>query len=210
MPRPNRTEERRREVLPTLAAAFAELGYRRATTAELAARCGLRENVLYRLYPDKKAMFLACLDDVAASSVQAWEELLQTPGRGSAAERLLAYESEHHGETGLYRLIFAGLSETDNPDIRHALRRMYETLHGFLRGLIEDHRAQPDQRADAPSLDATLAAWGAVGLGTLNNLMREFDLLPEQARRRLLRDAGRLLMDGSIDSRGSAATEDKP
>ena len=36
MPRPSRQDERRREVLPILAQAFAELGYRKAPTAELA------------------------------------------------------------------------------------------------------------------------------------------------------------------------------
>ena len=46
MPRPNQTLEKRRELLPVIARAFAELGYRRATTAELARRCGVRENIL--------------------------------------------------------------------------------------------------------------------------------------------------------------------
>ena len=49
MPRPSKADERRRELLPLVAEAFSELGYRRATTAELAARCGVQENILYRL-----------------------------------------------------------------------------------------------------------------------------------------------------------------
>ena len=41
-----RIEQRRRELAPLLARAFAELGYRRATTAELAVRCGVQEKAL--------------------------------------------------------------------------------------------------------------------------------------------------------------------
>ncbi len=56
MPRPNRSEERRAEFLPTLASAFAEHGYRKTTTATLAEACGVQEPALYRLWPDKRAM----------------------------------------------------------------------------------------------------------------------------------------------------------
>ena len=64
MPRPNHSAQRRRELTPIVARTFAELGFRRTTTAELARRCGVRENVLYRLWPDKKAMFIAAIEYV--------------------------------------------------------------------------------------------------------------------------------------------------
>ena len=119
MPRPDRSAERRRELQPVLARAFAELGYRRATTAALAERCGVQEKALYRLWSDKRAMFLAALDQVFAESEAVWERLASERGRGqSTAERLLAHEAEHHGEHRLYRIVFAGLSETDDPGIR--------------------------------------------------------------------------------------------
>lgn len=198
MARPSRSDEKRREFLPLIAKAFAELGYRRATTAELAARCGVRENVLYRIWPDKKAMFLASIDFVFDYSRGAWAQVLGQPSAtaGSAAERLLAYESEHHGETGLYRLIFAGLSETDDPDIRDALRRMYEQFQRFIEEQIATHR----DSTGGGGPDATLSAWAVVGLGTVNNIIRELELLPERKRQRMLRDVGRLLMDGRADT----------
>ena len=62
MPRPSQSNEKRRQLLPVVARTFAELGYRRVTTAELAKRCNVRENILYRLWPDKKAMFVAAID----------------------------------------------------------------------------------------------------------------------------------------------------
>ena len=57
MARPNLSDARRRELIGTVATTFAELGYRRTTTANLAERCGVQEAILYRLWPDKRAMF---------------------------------------------------------------------------------------------------------------------------------------------------------
>src|SRR5262249_27534169 len=119
MPRINQAEERRMQLLPILARTFAELGYRRTTTAELAKRCGVRENILYRLWRDKKAMFVASIEFVYALSADTWRRLLRSePDPRLAAKRLLQYESQHHGETGLQRLVFTGLGETNDPEIR--------------------------------------------------------------------------------------------
>ena len=141
MPRPSRTNEKRKELLPIVAHAFAELGYRRATTAELAQRCAVRENILYRLWPDKKAMFIASIDYVYEQAANTWAEVLgETDDTAGAAVRLLKHEAEHHGESGLHGIIFAGLSETDEPEIREALRKMYGRFHRFIRKQIAAHR----------------------------------------------------------------------
>ena len=162
MPRRNQTNEKRRELLPIVARAFAERGYRRTTTAELAERCGVQENILYRLWPDKKAMFIAAIGYVYDLSVAIWSRLLkEADGKQTAAERLLAYEAEHLGEFGHSRIVFAGLSETDDPDIQ-----------------------------------AALAAWAVVGLGTVASISRELGLLSDRQRRRLMAEIGRLLLEG--------------
>ncbi len=192
MPRPDRSTERRRELSPTLARAFAELGYRRATTAELAHRCGVQEKALYRLWPDKPAMFLAALDQVFSESEAAWERLAseREPGR-STAERLLAHEAEHHGEHRLYRIVFAGLSETDDPGIRAALGALYRRFQRLIQREIEDHRGT---RRRAGDLEPALAAWAIVGLGTVANIGRELELLRGRERARLLERAGTRLL----------------
>jgi len=192
MPRPDRSTERRRELTPVLARAFAELGYRRATTAELAARCGVQEKALYRLWPDKRAMFLAALDQVFAESEAVWEELASRRGEGaSTAERLLAHEAEHHGENRLYRIIFAGLSESDDPLIREALGALYGRFQRLIQSQIERHRRGRRRAAD---LDPALAAWGIVGLGTVANIGRELELLKARERAQLLGQAGTRLL----------------
>ena len=193
MPRPNQSPQRRTELLPVIAQAFSEFGYRRTTTAELAERCGVRENVLYRLWPDKKAMFLAAVEYVYRASEETWEALLaREEGQGSTAERLLEYETQHLGEHGLYRIIFTGLGETDDEEIHGALRSMYMDFHRFVRGRIEEHR---EARGGAGMVDADLAAWAVLGLGTVGNIGRELDLLDDSQRRRLLGEVVRMILD---------------
>lgn len=195
MPRPSQIDAKRRELLPVVAQAFAELTYRRATTAELAKRCKVRENILYRLWNDKKAMFIAAIDYVFDLSAQTWGKLLaecRSPSDG--AWHLLEYESKHQGEFGLYRIIFAGLSEADDPDIRTALQRMFERFQQFLANQIT--AARPRNAGNA-MLEPGLSAWAVLGLGTAANITRELKLLNDRQRQALIGKAGELLLAGA-------------
>lgn len=194
MARPSQTTERRKQLIPVIARAFAELGYRRATTAELAKRCNVRENILYRLWPDKKAMFIAAIEYRYMLYAETWGKLLRhNDPDSSPAERLLQYEAEHFGELGLYRIAFAGLSETDDPDIRNALQDMYGRFHRFIRRQIAAHRNGGTNRA---FLNVERSAWAFVGLGTVANIGRELGLLTDRQRKRLIADVGRVLLEG--------------
>ena len=196
MGRPNLSAKRRAELLPIVAATFAEYGYRRTTTANLAERCKVQETILYRLWPDKRAMFTAAIEFVAEHSQAIWAvELEQQTGAQSGAqttaEAVLDYESDHLGELGLYRILFAGLSETDDPEIKNALRAAYRSFHRFILARVEDHR----QRRNPGKMPAAeLVAWAMIGLGTAVNLGRELDLLPARSRRDLLASIGKHLL----------------
>jgi AcrR family transcriptional regulator len=195
MPRPDRSHERRTELLPVIARVFAELGYRRTTTAELARRCGVQETTLYRLWRDKKAMFLAAIGHVFEASMEIWEGQVEDGASTSAAEKVLAYEAEHHGELGFYRILFAGLNETDDPEIREALRVSYRRFQRWIEKRIEEHR-QRFPVSGTVAVEAGDAAWAAVGLGTVVNIGRELGLLTDDDRAQLLGDVGRLLLGG--------------
>jgi AcrR family transcriptional regulator len=195
MPRRNQTAEKRRELLPIIAKAFAELSYRRTTTAELGRRCRVRENILYRLWPDKKAMFIAAIDYVFDLSARTWASLLSDcSSAGEGARRLLEYEATHHGEFGHYRIVFAGLSEMDDPEIRSALRTMFGRFHRFLSNQIEAGRGR---RGSKPRAKPSVSAWAMIGVGTAANISRELGLLTDSQRRQLIGEIGRLLLDGS-------------
>lgn len=193
MARPNQSEEKRARFLPVIARCFAERGFRRTTTAELAAACGVQETILYRLWPGKKEMFLAAIEHVYRSSAEIWGEVVQNRAAGeSSAERLLNYEAEHLGEFGLYRIIFAGLNETDDPEIRAALRRMFERFQGEIAGRIAEHRKHSGDRG----VDVDQAAWAIIGMGMVANISRDVGTFDESERRALISQVGRLLLDG--------------
>jgi len=200
MARPDQSEEKRRQLLPIVAKTFAEFGYRRTTTAELAKSCAVRENILYRLWPNKKAMFIAAIEYVYDLSMETWQTILTGESRTSTtAERVLDYEARHHGEFGLYRIVFAGLSETDDPEIRGTLKTMFSRFHRFIRDEMKSHgqRARPLSGREKPGDD--VLAWAIVALGTMANITREIGLLSNPKRRRLISDVGRLLLDECID-----------
>lgn len=202
MPRPNRSSEKRRELLPLVARAFADLGYRRTTTAELASRCGVQETILYRLWPDKKRMFIAAIGYVYELSARTWEAVLAGEPSGSTAEQLLAYESTHLGEFGHSRIIFAGLSETDDPQIRRALAGMYERYQHFVAAQVKRYRAEAgatrSKRRPQTPPSPDLAAWALVGLGTVASITRELQLLDVGDRRRLMIEMGSMLLGGRV------------
>lgn len=191
MPRPNRTNEQRKELIPVVARAFAELGYRRATTAELARRCGVQENILYRLWADKKGMFVAAIEHIYERSTGFWEKALIDDGDGrSAAERLLEFEAEYKGEHGISRIVFTGLAEADDAEIRAALFRMYGRYQSFIARRLLEHR--PDG-ADRTAVE--MDAWAIIGLGTIAEIGRVLNLLDERERRRLWGETGRRLLE---------------
>lgn len=193
MPRPDRSAERRQELLPVVAAAFAELGYRRTSTAELASRCGVQVNILYRLWPDKQAMFVDAIGHVVEASLATWAVVLEQvddPAEGAAA--LLRHEADHLGEHGLYRILFAGLGETDDPRIRQALASTYGRFVAFLRTQVAARRGLAP-KAGGVAVDQ--AAWSLLGLGTAVNVARELDLLGPRARQNLLAAMGERLLE---------------
>ena len=183
MPRPSQIDQQRRQLLPVVCQAFSELGYRRTTTAELARRCGVRENILYRLWADKKAMFLAAIDDIFQRRAETWRGLLaEAADPRDAAERLIGYEARHQGEFGFFRVVFAALNETDDAEIRAALVEMYRRFHRLVLEQIESYRGQ---RPDDAGLSAEAAAWALLGLATMSNIIRQLDLLKPRERERM-------------------------
>ena len=191
MARPSTAEARRQDLLPIVAKTFAQTGYRRATTAGLAERCEVPENTLFRLWGGKKAMYLAALDHLYERTVDVWARRLAEPdGERTAAERLLDHEGEHYGEHGLYRIIFSGLSEIDDADIRKALRGMYRRFHGFVTDRVAEHRARGGRRDE----HSELLAWAVIGMATVAGIGRELRLVSRRQQRDLFTEVGRSLL----------------
>lgn len=194
MPRPSQVDERRRKLLPVVAKAFAELGYRRATTAALAERCDVHEAILYRLWDDKRAMFLAAIDFLYERRMSEFRKAMRSPrGKGHDMERVIEHVAEHIGKDGLYRIIFAGLAENDDPEIQSALKRMYKNYEGVIEEYIADHRAD-SSRSGIP--DDADSAWAMIGLVTVLNVLRQLNLQPLARRKEMFKELSRFLVSG--------------
>ena len=195
MPRPSQTDEQRRKLLPIICQVFSELGYRRTTTAELAQRCGVRENILYRLWPDKKAMFLAAIDDIFRQRAEKWGLILRGGARPDvAAACLVAYEAKHQGEFGFYRVVFTALAETDDADMRSALIDMYRRFQRLLKRHVQETRSEEGRPFD---LTADACAWALIGLATVSNIVRELELLGPREREQMFAAVAKHLVEGS-------------
>ncbi len=193
MPRPLRLDAQRSELLPILAKAFSELGYRRTTTAELARRCGVRENILYRHWADKLAMFVAALDHVHGLAIATWQRVRgEAEDPAQAATAILAYESRHLGEFGNYRILFSALGDADDPAIRAALRRTYRSLHRAIRDTLGDEAGDAARAAEADRV-----AWAILGVGTITTILGELGLATKAQRAALLEGIGRVLLDAA-------------
>ena len=99
----------------------------------------------------------------------------------------------HQTVEGVERDVKALRKRTDDPEVRAALRHMYERFQRFIHRRVAEHR---DTRFKGMRPDAVVTAWAIIGLGNVANISRELGLLTDRQRRRLIADAGRLLLEG--------------
>ena len=184
---PRNNEEKRTYFLPIIARYFSDHGYDGATTAGIAKACEVRENVLYRIWPDKEAMFIAVIDYILHYTIQFWDDIprLQNETR---IEAILRRQSRDHGVMRYYRIVYSGLLQ-DSTHIRSAIRRLYSAVHQHLQQAIEEHRTK-EKRAEC-QFDADAAAWGMMGLAAMVDIQRELRIKSQDGRETLLRDTSK-------------------
>src|SRR5439155_12755987 len=117
--------ERRQAILDTACIVFAERSYRGATTAEIARAAGVTEPVLYRHFPSKTDLYLACLEDVWQGLRAAADEAVERTGEPRVAMKVVAEEYMNpEKRVHLVDLWIQSLSEAaDEPRIRDYLKR---------------------------------------------------------------------------------------
>ena len=184
--------DRKPDFLPLISEAFVDRGFRRTTTAELATRCGVRENELYRIWPSKKAMFLDAIGFVAESSIQAWSASLQADSSMTDAEQLIATQSQRRGDGHLHRLVFSGLSEADDPQIRLALKNLYQRFHEVLTHYVMQHR---QRRGIRSPLSDEATAWALIGLGSVFDIQHDLGQGTMEQRRMSLGETSTAILN---------------
>jgi AcrR family transcriptional regulator len=175
-----------------IAEQFVLTGYRGTTTALLAKRLGIRENVLYRVWPSKRDMFIASIRYIHEVTSASWQDYLaRRPADTDPAQWLLQRQAQDHGQMRLYRIVYAGILE-DDPEIHAAIRRVYSDFHQVITEILASRPAE-----HSSPLDPQTTAWTIMGLAAIVDIQRELELSPPAERRSLLEAGGDFLIKGN-------------
>lgn len=158
--------ERRETIVEAALAVFTGSSYRGATTAEIARAAGVTEPVIYRHFPSKRDLWLACLD-------AAWDELrttLEERGRLHADGALLPPSQARSPweRPTLPNLWLQGLGEAgDEPETHAHVRDHMREVHDFVAELLRAQQRAGHVPADR---DAGAEAWIFLAGGLLRSV----------------------------------------
>ncbi|WP_067460371.1 TetR/AcrR family transcriptional regulator [Actinomadura macra] len=129
-------DERRGTVVRTAIDAFAARGYYGTTTTEVARHAGISQAYLYRLFPDKEALFVSvvnhCADRIlqcmadAAAEVRSGDPEAVLFAMGDAYARLIA-------ERNLFMVLMQAKCAASEPAIGEAIRACYAEAVEYVR-----------------------------------------------------------------------------
>ncbi len=146
MPTPSRSlstaVDRRSTVEAAAVTAFADRGYYGTTTAEVATEAGISQAYLYKLYPDKTAIFAAALEHVSNRLAEAYRQGFEQ--HGATPDTLRAVSRRLAGDRPLIRLLMHAGCAAAVPEIADAVRRCYAKQYEVFRtsGGIDDESAR--------------------------------------------------------------------
>lgn len=119
--------DRRSEVAAAAVQAFAHRGFYGTTTTEVAGAAGVSQAYLYKLYPDKAAMFVAALDHCSDTLAVLLTGALR--GRGGQPDDITNVLRDAaravSEDRSLTRLLLHASGASSEPAIAEAVRRCY-------------------------------------------------------------------------------------
>jgi AcrR family transcriptional regulator len=166
--------ERREVILRAAAGVFAEAGYRAARVADVAARVGVTEPVIFQNFGSKAALFAAVVERAAAQARASLDELAAGPGpaRGLLAHVLAAGApgepghaappragtsgSGSHAGTAFGVLFADAAALAADPGLAGPGRDAVRAVAAHLADLVRHAQARGGARPDA---DPEAAAW---------------------------------------------------
>ena len=159
-----RAKDRREQLLDTAAVLFAQRGYARSTTAELAKAAGVTEPIIYRHFESKKDLFIALVERTATRTLELWaQRLADAKDAAERLRRLLGDNPMTLEETREpYLVMMQAITEVDDREIRKAVTSHFAELHGFL--VKELRRAQAERRV-LSRFSAEIIAWTLIHIG---------------------------------------------
>lgn len=158
--------ERRQALIDAALRVFSTGSYAGATTADIAREAGVSEPILYRHFPSKRDLYVACLDELWRQTRDRIDAKLTQLGDREAVKAvgmtMLAMRSQRVLPANLW--IQALTEAGEDPEIRRYVRRHIKELHGFLAEVIRRAQAAGGVPADR---NAEAEAWVFIGGGLL-------------------------------------------
>ena len=155
--------ERRRQILRAATKLFAEPGFNGTTTREIAERVGVEETILFRLFPSKRELYWAVIDEKtrALSGRQSLESQLaaETDERKMFAAITRDILERNTKDSTLTRLLlFSGLEEHGLSErfFQTYIAEYFEVLASYVRRRIREGAYRP--------VDPMLSARGFFGM----------------------------------------------
>lgn len=156
--------KRREQLLDCAAQLFAQHGYARSTTAELARAAGVTEPIIYRHFKSKRDLFIALIERAGRETLALWEEDLG--GASDPAERLrrLLGDNPMVAERGRneYRVVLQAITEVEDEEIHAALNAHIRQLHEFISREVA---AAQTSHVVTGRFSSDLIAWLLIDIG---------------------------------------------
>lgn len=154
-----KSDERSRAVVAAAIECFAQKGFYGTTTHEIAAAAGISQPYLYRLYPNKEAVFASAVDRV--SEVMTGTLTTRSTSSLSPLEAARTAYIAIIGDRTILRFLMHANCATEEPLVGQAVRRCYAKQVDTVRRLLGDD-------------DAAVRHW--FGSGMLENVVNVLGL----------------------------------
>lgn len=128
-------DERRQEILKAAVAEFALGGLEGTSTEDIARRAGISQPYLFRLYPTKKALFIASVEAAFGRITTALEDSARGLDDEGALEAMADTYTVLLQDRELLLVQLHAYAACGDPDIRVAARRCFRKLWSTISGV---------------------------------------------------------------------------
>ncbi len=175
-------DERREDVIAAGIVEFATLGLHGASTVTIAARAGISQPYVLRLFGTKKALFLACVERVVEQIMERWAAAL---GRVDASEepaiKLRALGAEYEAlvrEVDGLRLVLQAFGSAEDAEIRQSVHGSLALMTAWLTDATGASRQEIQQFMAYGMMLTVAASIGAADIADEELWARTFVRIP--------------------------------
>jgi AcrR family transcriptional regulator len=130
----------RERILESAGPIFAQRGFTGTSVAEIAAEADISKSTVFHHFANKRALYLAVIEQAAADFAQTLESVLERPG--SLEGRLEAFQDKHLAhimeKASITQLVLRELQKPNSTEARHLVQDVlfqnFQRLVGFIAG----------------------------------------------------------------------------